>query len=115
MKFVPIVVMFVVLALVFWVVTVELGRRARNTVMQAAEHRALAAVRSAQQARIVCQHCQTPGRVKTKPIMVKKGISGGKAAGALLTAGVSVIATGLSRKEATTQASCGNCGSTWQF
>jgi hypothetical protein len=44
-----------------------------------------------------------------QPIMVKKAISDGKAAAALLNAGVPVIATGLSHKGATTQASRGNC------
>jgi hypothetical protein len=41
------IVLFVVLSVVVWVVTVEVGRRARNTVMQDAEHRAQVAVRSA--------------------------------------------------------------------
>jgi hypothetical protein len=45
----------------------------------------------------------------------KKGISGGKAVGALLTGGLSILATGLSRKEKSTQAHCDNCGATWDF
>ena len=64
---------------------------------------------------LVCPHCQAPGKVRTRGLKVKKGISGAKATGALLTGGVSLLATGLSRKEATTQAHCDNCNSTWQF
>jgi hypothetical protein len=48
-------------------------------------------------------------------VKVKRGISGGKATGAVLTGGVSMLATGLSRKEAATKATCGNCGSRWVF
>lgn len=47
----------------------------------------------------ICPHCQTKGFVRTMPVKRKKGISGAKATGALLTAGVSILATGLSRKE----------------
>jgi hypothetical protein len=66
-------------------------------------------------ANMICPHCQKSGHVHTKGIEVKKGISGGKATAAVLTGGVSLLATGLSRKEAATQAHCDNCGSTWQF
>jgi hypothetical protein len=64
---------------------------------------------------MVCPHCQTAGFVRAKPIVQKQGISGTKATGALLTGGVSMLATGLSRKENRTQAHCDNCGSTWIF
>ncbi|MCW2539653.1 MAG: hypothetical protein JWN95_1378 [Frankiales bacterium] len=64
-------------------------------------------------AQILCPHCQTRGRVVTKRVKVKRGISGGKATGAVLTVGLSVLATGLSRKEAATIATCGNCRVTW--
>jgi len=63
----------------------------------------------------ICPHCQTKGSVRTMPVKRKKGISGAKATGALLTVGVSMLATGLSRKEGMTQAHCGNCNSTWDF
>lgn len=66
-------------------------------------------------ARIVCPHCQTSGYVTTRQVKLKRGVSGGKATAALLTAGVSMLATGLSRKERTTEANCGHCGSTWHF
>ncbi|HWA67172.1 MAG TPA: hypothetical protein VG899_12490 [Mycobacteriales bacterium] len=47
-------------------------------------------------------------------IRQKKGISGGKAAGAVLTLGVSMLATGLSRKEWVNVMRCANCGMKWQ-
>lgn len=62
-----------------------------------------------------CPHCQAPGQVRTRTIKVKKGISGGKATGALLTGGVSLLATGLSRKSKAIQAHCGSCGITWNI
>jgi hypothetical protein len=63
----------------------------------------------------ICPHCQTKGTVRMKPGLVKAGISGAKATGAILTGGVSLLATGLSRKENVTQAHCVNCGVTWQI
>jgi transcription elongation factor Elf1 len=65
-------------------------------------------------AAIICPHCQTQGSVTTKLVKVKKGISGGKAAGAVLTAGFSVFATGLSRKEQIVELRCGNCRMRWR-
>jgi hypothetical protein len=64
---------------------------------------------------IVCPHCQTKGYVHLKSVKRKKGISGGKATAAIFTLGVSMLATGLSRKEGLTQAHCANCNSTWDF
>ena len=64
---------------------------------------------------MICPHCQQSGKVHCKPVTNKKGISGGKATGAILTGGVSLLATGLSRKETATQAFCENCSSSWQF
>lgn len=64
---------------------------------------------------LICPHCQAKGMVLTKHVEIKKGISGAKATGAILTAGVSLLATGLSRKEGQTQAHCENCSSTWIF
>ena len=63
----------------------------------------------------ICPHCQTKGFVRTIPVKRKKGVSGAKATGAILTLGFSMLATGLSRKENVTQAHCGNCNSTWDF
>lgn len=64
---------------------------------------------------MICPHCQTRGRVRTASVKLKRGISGGKATAAVLTGGVSILATGLSRKEATTRAHCDKCSSTWHF
>lgn len=62
---------------------------------------------------MVCPHCQTKGTVWVEQIKVKKGISGGKATAAILTGGLSLLATGLSKKGMVTEASCKNCGMTW--
>lgn len=64
---------------------------------------------------MVCPHCQVRGQVVSSPITVKAGISGGKATAAVLSGGVSVLATGLSRKTHVTSASCQNCHNTWTF
>jgi len=64
---------------------------------------------------MVCPHCNSVGKIRTKPTTQKKGISGGKATAALLTGGISMLATGLSRKENSTQAHCTNCNNTWFF
>jgi hypothetical protein len=64
---------------------------------------------------MVCPHCMTRGRVRTENTKVKQGISGGKATGALLTAGLSVLAVGLSRKQRVTRALCAGCGNSWMF
>lgn len=64
---------------------------------------------------LVCPHCQTKGKVRTKPVERKKGISGGKVAAAVLLSPLTLLATGLSRTEKATQAHCDNCASTWDF
>ena len=64
---------------------------------------------------IICPHCKTKGQVYTESISVNKGVSGGKATGAILTLGLSLLATGLSREETQTLARCGKCGSVWKF
>jgi hypothetical protein len=64
---------------------------------------------------MICQHCGIRGMVRTKRNTTKQGISGGKATAAILTGGVSLLATGLSRKVANTQAHCGNCRNVWYF
>ncbi len=63
---------------------------------------------------LVCPHCNTKGGVTTKQVKAKKGISGGKATAAVMTMGISTVATGLSRKEKVTELTCSNCGMTWQ-
>ena len=64
---------------------------------------------------MVCPHCQTRGSVVTQPVEQKVGVSGAKATGALLTGGLSLVFTGLSRKVRATKAECSNCSSTWHF
>jgi RecJ-like exonuclease len=64
---------------------------------------------------IVCQHCQTKGFVTIKEFRQKQGVSGGKATAAVLTGGLSVVATGLSRHGWVTKANCSNCGTQWIF
>ena len=64
---------------------------------------------------MICPHCQVKGKVHTKPTQRKRGLSGGKIVGGLLTGGISILATGLSRKVLTTEAHCDNCGATWDF
>jgi hypothetical protein len=88
-----------------------LNLRATISVMRNAGK--LGIFRGAPNAEIVCPHCGVRGRVHTRPVNRKKGISGGKAVGAILTSGLSMLATGLSRKERETEAWCGNCKSVW--
>jgi|WetSurMetagenome_2_1015567.scaffolds.fasta_scaffold22599_2 hypothetical protein len=64
---------------------------------------------------VICPHCQEKGFVYTGIGKQKAGISGGKATGALLTGGLSLFATGLSRKVTVTLAYCKKCESQWQF
>ena len=76
---------------------------------------AVTAAYGARNSAMVCPHCTEKGQVHVKQVTQKKGVSGGKATGALLTGGVSLLATGLSRKENNTQAHCANCNNTWFF
>ena len=55
------------------------------------------------------------GKVRTKKINVKKGVSGSKATAGLLTGGLSLLVVGLSRQEELTKARCDNCKNTWGF
>uniref|UniRef100_A0A6H2A635 Putative transcription elongation protein n=1 Tax=viral metagenome TaxID=1070528 RepID=A0A6H2A635_9ZZZZ len=64
---------------------------------------------------MICPHCQTKGSVTTQQVKKKIGISGGKATAAVLTCGISMLGTGLSRKQKMTEASCGRCGATWSY
>jgi hypothetical protein len=74
-----------------------------------------AALHGALNAHMVCPHCSAKGQVRTKRTTLKKGVSGGKATAALLTGGISLLATGLSRKEPRTEARCDVCSNTWSF
>jgi hypothetical protein len=64
---------------------------------------------------MVCPHCQTKGGIRTKSVEKKAGVSGGKATAAVLTGGVSILATGLSRKDNVTQCHCEECNNRWIF
>jgi len=64
---------------------------------------------------MVCPHCQTKGQVRTAKTTAKVGISGAKATGALLTGGLSLLGTGLSRKQMVTIAHCDACEADWTF
>ncbi len=64
---------------------------------------------------MICPHCQSKGTVTTKIVQLKRGVSGAKATGALLTGGISLLATGLSRKQEATEASCSHCGAVWHY
>jgi transcription elongation factor Elf1 len=62
---------------------------------------------------IDCPHCGASGSVTVEHKKQKKGLSGGKSTGALLTGGVSMLATGLSRKEEVTVLTCKKCTVKW--
>jgi hypothetical protein len=64
---------------------------------------------------MICPHCQMKGFVSAVPTRRKVGVSGGKATAALLTGGLSLFATGLSRKESVTEAHCSHCGAHWVY
>ncbi len=66
-------------------------------------------------ARLACPHCGERGQIRTKLVRRKKGMSGGKAVGAVLTGGLSLLATGIARKERMTQCKCDSCTSQWDF
>lgn len=64
---------------------------------------------------MICPHCNTKGSVTTQQVKRKEGIHGGKATAAVLTCGLTLFGTGLSRKNKITEASCSNCGMVWTF
>ena len=62
---------------------------------------------------MVCPHCETKGQVTTRKVSGAPSSSGDTLATAILTAGISLLGSGLSRKLTVTQAWCGNCGEAW--
>jgi hypothetical protein len=62
---------------------------------------------------MTCRYCGVAGGVDVHRVTRKRGISCGKATAAVLTRGLSIFATGLSRKEDVTEAYCNNCKRTW--
>jgi hypothetical protein len=93
----------------------ELSPHPERIAKEAAKEAEDRQAKAARDAKLFCPHCQQFGHVTTEPTTVKKGISGGKATAALLTGGVTMLATGLSQEEVVTRATCANCGSTWLF
>lgn len=87
------------------------SKRVRKAAL--ASQRANRAIHGTRNLQLRCPHCGAAGYIHTKSVKLKKGVSGGKATGALLTGGLSMLATGLSRKEAARKAHCTKCGSTW--
>ena len=63
---------------------------------------------------IECPFCHGVGTVVVQKIKKKKGVSTGKATAALLTAGISLIGTGLAKKEMVSQLTCAACNMTWE-
>jgi hypothetical protein len=108
-------IIFAILLVAAWVgwVNSPSGRAALERARQADQRKR--ELKASQESRIVCPHCQTAGRVTTSAVTLKKGVSGAKATAALFTAGTSMVVTGLSRKEAATEARCSNCGQVWHY
>jgi|SRR5947209_8957298 len=127
--FVAVISSLVVFGFIAWMASVQESAKLekmspdeRTEYLEAKRERAKQAqarMRDIQQGQVstamICPHCQARGTVRTKRVTQKKGVSGGKATAAVLTGGVSLLATGLSRKEAMTEAHCDKCGSTWHF
>lgn len=80
---------------------------------QVARKDAQAAFARRQREALVCPHCQQGGGVSRRTERRKQGISGAKATGAVVTGGISVLATGLSQKRSVTVMECRNCGASW--
>lgn len=70
---------------------------------------------NAHEKNMICPHCRTQGTITTQQVKRKQGIHGGKATAALLTCGISLLGTGLSRKQKMTEAHCSHCGANWSF
>jgi hypothetical protein len=97
----------VVVLAVFVVNKTKLGKQrqfdamspeARATLNLAKTKAALAQAHGALNPVMICPHCQLRGEVRTKAVVKKKGVGGAKATAAVFTAGISMVATGLSRK-----------------
>lgn len=124
-------VMLVVVGIAAWIVVAMAKERKKIAGMSPEERESylrqeeIAAEQSAQRLNaaihgpvnlhITCAQCQSQGTVHTQSIKQKVGISGGKATAAILTGGLSMFATGLSRKQKVTEAWCSRCRLTWHF
>ena len=63
--------------------------------------------------KIVCPYCNALGCVGLKKVERKSGLHGGKATVGLFTGGLSLLATGLSRKMPSLEYKCYSCGAKW--
>lgn len=77
------------------------------------EAKQAALTRAEAQKLIICQFCHEAGGVTVREVTQKQGISGGKATGALLTGGLSLVAVGLSKKGQVNELICSRCGMKW--
>lgn len=91
------------------------GMKAESPFPSSSQEKRLLTPEEALNRNLICPHCQMRGFVRTKQVKRKSGIHGGKATAALLTGGLTLLGTGLSRKEKMTEAHCSNCGATWHF
>lgn len=64
---------------------------------------------------IECPYCHKVGGVTTRPARRVKGVSGVKTTYGILTGGMSLMLTGISRAEWVTRARCKNCTATWDM
>jgi hypothetical protein len=71
--------------------------------------------RRAKEPAMICPHCQAKGTVTTRPVTLKRGVSGAKVTAALITFGASILLAGLSQKRPATEATCSNCGAAWHY
>ncbi len=98
---------FILLAFIVWVIYMY-AKSKKQTPTEFQQQQSL-------NQNMICPHCNTKGSVTTKKVKRKQGISGGKATAAVLTCGISMLGTGLSRKQQMTEATCNHCGMSWSF
>lgn len=110
-----IVIIIAVVGALAWAALTGDAHNPNSNSPELQRERQLHASHGAINAAMVCPHCQQRGTVRTQQVSNKKGVSGGKAAAALLTGGVSMLATGLSRHESATRAHCDACDNAWEF
>ncbi|MEJ2193376.1 MAG: hypothetical protein P8X73_00780 [Ignavibacteriaceae bacterium] len=64
---------------------------------------------------MICPYCQRKGQVRVKTIIQYKRINVVQATAAILTFGITLLATGFLRKEQERHAHCGYCNSVWHY
>ena len=120
MSMFSITIVLIIAAVVWWVINerkriASMSPEERLRYLKAQQEAAATQMHGPLNHAMICPHCGERGMVRTMAVDRKKGISGGKATAALLTGGVSMLATGLSRKEQLTRAHCDNCRTAWEF